>query len=123
MAEMISSPKKHESVWLWLYKLLAGVVIVVLLGVHFVVNHLLAPGGLLTYADILRYYSNPIVPAMEIAFLVFVVTHSFIGIRSIFLDLNPSPQLIRIVDWGLVLLGAVAILYGAWLVLLIARGG
>jgi succinate dehydrogenase hydrophobic anchor subunit len=123
MAEMISNQKQHESMWLWLYKLIAGVVIVLLLGVHFVINHLLAPGGLLTYADIVRYYSIPIVPVMEIAFLVFAVTHSFIGMRSIILDLNPSERLIRIVDWGLVILGAVAIVYGAWLILLIAGRG
>jgi succinate dehydrogenase / fumarate reductase membrane anchor subunit len=123
MAGMISKPKQHETVWLWLYKLLSGVVIVVLLSVHFVVNHLVAPGGLLTYADILRYYSNPIVPVMEIAFLVFAVTHSFVGMRSIFLDLNPSPRLIRFVDWALVILGGGAIVYGTWLVLLIASGG
>ncbi|MGD0003699.1 MAG: hypothetical protein ABSE06_05655 [Anaerolineaceae bacterium] len=123
MAGMISKPKQHETVWLWLYKLLAGVVIVVLLSVHFVVNHLAAPGGLLTYADILRYYSNPIVPVMEIAFLFFAVTHSFVGMRSIFLDLNPSPRLIRFVDWALVILGGGVIVYGTWLVLLIASRG
>jgi succinate dehydrogenase hydrophobic anchor subunit len=123
MAEMISHQKQHEGMWLWLYKLIAGVVIVLLLGVHFVINHLLAPGGLLTYADIVRYYSIPIVPVMEIAFLVFAVTHSFIGMRSIFLDLNPSERLIRIVDWGLVILGTAAIVYGAWLILLIAGRG
>ncbi len=120
MAEMISRPKQHESMWLWLYKLLAGVVIVFILAVHMIVNHLVAPGGLLTYTDIVRYYANPIVPVMEIAFVFFAVTHSFIGLRSIFLDLNPADWLIRVVDWLLAILGAVAIVYGIWLILLIA---
>ncbi len=123
MDGMISKPKQHETVWLWLYKLLAGVVIIVLLSVHFIVNHLAAPGGLLTYADIVRYYANPIVPAMEIAFLFFAVTHSFTGVRSIILDLNPPPGLIKFVDWALVVLGTGAIGYGTWLVLLITSRG
>lgn len=113
-------PKPRETSWLWLYKILAGGLIVILLGVHFIVNHLVAPGGLLTYADVIAYYKVPIVPVMEIAFLIFVVSHALVGLRSIVLDLNPSDQALKWVDWVLWLVGIVACAYGIWLVFVIA---
>ncbi|MRR52611.1 MAG: hypothetical protein EG825_17195, partial [Rhodocyclaceae bacterium] len=79
---MVSSTQKpQEGAWLWLLKIVAGLLIIVIMGIHFVVNHLVAPGGLLTYTDVLAYYQNPIIPIMEILFLVFVVTHALLGIR------------------------------------------
>ncbi len=116
-------PRPRENAWLWLYKIVAGILIVVLLGVHFVVNHLIAPTGLLTYADVVRYYNNPIVPVMEIAFLIFVVSHALVGLRSILLDLNPSPQLLRGLDILFFLTGIGFVGYGTWLIWVIARSG
>ncbi len=120
MLETPSIPKKREGTWLWLYKIAAGLLIVVLLGVHFVVNHLVAPTGLLTYDDVIRYYQTPIVPIMEIVFLVFVVSHALVGLRSILLDLNPSNQILKMIDIFFLLLGSGSIIYGIWLVIQIA---
>jgi succinate dehydrogenase / fumarate reductase membrane anchor subunit len=117
------TPKAREGAWLWLYKIFAGLMIVVLLGLHFVVNHMVAPGGLLSYADVIRYYQNPVIPIMEIVFLVFVVSHALIGLRSIILDLNPSDFVLRLIDPALIALGAGSILYGIWLALKIASLG
>jgi succinate dehydrogenase hydrophobic anchor subunit len=116
----VSKPKPQESTWIWLYKMIAGVMILVVLVIHLIVNHLVAPGGLLSYTDVIRYYKNPIIPIMEIFFLIVVVSHSLLGIRSIILDLNPKPNLVKAFDWICVILGAGAILYGTWLVLFIA---
>jgi succinate dehydrogenase hydrophobic anchor subunit len=121
MLETPSIPKKREGTWLWLYKIVAGLLIVVLLGVHFAVNHLVAPTGLLTYDDVIRYYQAPIVPIMEIAFLVFVVSHALVGLRSILLDLNPSNRVLKIIDVFFLLLGSGSIIYGIWLVIQIAQ--
>ena len=116
-------PKLREGAWLWLLKILAGVLVFVVLGIHFAINHLVAPGGLLTYADVINYYKVPIVPIMEIFFLVFVVSHCFLGLRSILLDLNPSDALLKWIDRFLVAGGIVACGYGAWLVILLAGRG
>jgi len=116
-------PKAREGVWLWMFKIFAGLMIVVLLGIHFVVNHLVAPTGLLSYADVIAYYQNPIIPVMEILFLVFVVSHALVGLRSILLDLNPSDRVLRAADGVLIVVGAAAILYGIWLALVIASKG
>lgn len=118
-----SSPKKREGAWLWLYKIVAGLFIVILLGVHFVVNHLVAPTGLLTYQDVIHYYQVPAVPIMELIFLVFVVSHALVGLRSIILDLNPSDRVLRTVDLIFWLVGAGFIIYGAWLIWVIAQKG
>lgn len=115
--------KPAENTGLWMLKVFAGIFIVVLLGIHFVVNHLLAPGGLLSYSDVIAYYQNPIIPIMEGFFLVFVVGHALLGLRSIVLDLNPSPAQMRWIDPAFILLGSAAIIYGIWLlVVLVMRG-
>lgn len=112
---------KVENTWLWLVKIIAGLGIVVLLTIHFIVNHLIAPEGLLSYDDILRYYSNPIIPIMEAGFLILVVVHSLIGLRSIILDLNPSAKTMRLINPLLITVGSAAIIYGLWLLLLLVK--
>ncbi len=116
----ISKPKSREGAFLWLYKIIAGGLIVVILAVHFIVNHFLGPkDGLLTYQAVLDYYKNPIIPAMEIIFVIVAVTHSLIGTRSIILDTNPSPKTLKVIDWILIAIGSAAIIYGIWLILVL----
>lgn len=121
MIHNISSPKHNEGLWLWLYKIIAGLLVIVVLGIHFVINHAVAPGGLLSYEDVIRYYKVPIIPIMEGFFLVIVVTHSLLGLRGILLDFNPSQQIRRTADWLLSLLGTAAIVYGIWLLVVLAN--
>jgi len=115
-----SKPKLREGTWLWLLKIAGGLLIVIVLGIHFVINHLVAPGGLLSYQDVINYYKVPIVPVMEIVFLILVVSHSLIGLRSILLDLNPSDRLLKLIDTVLIVAGLGAASYGAWLVFFLA---
>ena len=94
MIETPSVPKPREGAFLWLFKIVAGLLIVVLLGVHFVVNHLVAPEGLLSYEDVIRYYDNPIFPIMEVFFLVFVIAHALVGLRSILLEIQVAGRVV-----------------------------
>jgi succinate dehydrogenase / fumarate reductase membrane anchor subunit len=112
-----------EGAGLWLLKILTGFLVIVVLVIHLIVNHLIVPGGLLSFADIVQYYQNPIIPIMEIAFLVFVVTHALIGLRSVLLDLRPSNIVLKWINYGLGVLGIGSITYGVWLVLVIASRG
>jgi succinate dehydrogenase hydrophobic anchor subunit len=121
MINNVSSPRHNEGIWLWLYKIVAGLLVIVVLGIHFVINHAVAPGGLLSYEDVIRYYKVPIIPIMEAFFLVIVVTHSLLGLRGIALDLNPSQKIRRVMDWVLTLGGAAAIIYGIWLLVVLAN--
>ena len=115
-----SIPKSGENSWLWLIKIVTGPFLIVLILIHFIVNHFIGQNGLLTYADVIAYYKNPIIPIMEICFLAAVVTHSLSGLRGIILDLKPSRSLLKIIDWILVIVGILAVSYGTWLALVIA---
>ena len=117
------APRSGEGAGLWFLKILTGFLVLVVLIIHLIVNHLMVEGGLLTYADVVRYYQNPIIPIMEIAFLIFVVTHALIGLRSVLLDLQPSNKVLRLINYGLVVLGVGSIAYGIWLVLVIVNRG
>ena len=119
----LNQSKPTENTWLWLVKVFAGLFIVILMGIHFIVNHLVAPGGLLTYSDVIAYYQNPIIPIMEGFFLIFVVGHALLGLRSIILDLNPKPTRMRWIDFILFSLGAAAVLYGIWLIIILVLKG
>jgi succinate dehydrogenase / fumarate reductase membrane anchor subunit len=117
------TPRSGEGAGLWFLKILTGFLVIVVLIIHLIVNHLIVEGGLLTYADVVRYYQNSIIPIMEIAFLIFVVTHALMGLRSVLLDLHPSNEILRLINYGLVVLGVGSIAYGTWLVLVIVSRG
>ena len=78
---------------------------------------------MLTYADVVAYYQNPIIPIMEAAFLICVVSHCLIGLRSIIIDLHPSQKVLTNITWLLTALGAVSIVYGIWLLFAIVAQG
>ncbi len=121
--ESVSKPKAREGAGLWLVKILGGFLIIFLLGLHFIINHLVAPNGLLNWSDVVKYYQNPIIPVIEVAFLVVVVAHSLIGTRSILLDLNPSNKVLRLLDALFWIVGVVAVIYGVWLITVVVGFG
>jgi len=125
LTSSVSGPRPGETTWIWLVKIVTGPLLLIVLGLHFTVNHYLGSmsSGLMTYDDVVQYFQNPIIPAIEILFLVTVVTHSLIGLRGIVLDMNPSRNVLKIVTWLLVILGAFSIVYGIWLALAIASQG
>ena len=112
-----------ETAWLWLLKIASGVLVIVLLFVHLIVNHLVATNGLMSYADVVRYLSNPWIALMESTFLVIVVTHSLVGVRSIILDLDPPAGLQKVIDIAMTVLGVGSVIYGIWLIRLIVIRG
>jgi len=125
LSSSVSGPRPGENTWIWLIKIATGPLLVIVLILHFTVNHYFGsmPSGLMTYDDVIRYFQNPIIPAIEILFLITVVTHSLIGLRGIILDLNPSRNTLNIVTWLLVILGVSSVAYGIWLALAIASKG
>jgi succinate dehydrogenase hydrophobic anchor subunit len=123
MDNSLYGPRSGESAWLWFFKAVSGLLVLVILIVHFIVNHFVAPGGLLSYVDVLLYYQNPVVPFMEILFVVFVVSHALVGLRGIILDLKPSRPLLNAVNWVFSAVGIFAIVYGIWLILTVVAQG
>ncbi len=117
------SLRPNENVWLWLLKIFSGGLVLVLLVVHFLVNHYLAPEGLLSHAEVVQYYQNPIVPIMEGIFLFVVLSHALIGLRGIIMDLNPSQSVMKIIDLLLIVVGVVAFVYGIYLIIAVVGFG
>jgi succinate dehydrogenase/fumarate reductase cytochrome b subunit len=117
-----SAPKPGEGVWLWLIKIISGGLIIIFLVTHFIVNHLsgTAEGGLLTFREIIQFYTSPAYLVLEILFLITVVSHALIGFRSVILDLNLVRSAMTVIDWLLLILGVGSVVYGIWLVLTIA---
>ncbi len=118
-----TNPRSGEGAGLWFLKILSGLMIIVVLLIHLVVNHLIVDGGLLSYSDVVAYYQTWFVPVMEVFFLVFVVGHAMMGLRSVLLDLRPSNKLLRWINWGLTAVGVIAVVYGTWLVIVITQRG
>jgi succinate dehydrogenase hydrophobic anchor subunit len=121
----VSGPRPGENTWLWLIKIVTGPLLLVILGLHLTVNHYLGSmsSGLMTYDDVIRYFQNPLIVAIEILFLVTVVTHSLIGFHGILLDLHPPRNVLLIFTWLHVILGVSAVGYGVWLALTVASLG
>lgn len=120
-----AGPRPGENTWIWLIKIVTGPLLVIVLGLHLAVNHYMGSmaTGLMTHDDVIKYFQNPIIPAIEILFLITVVTHSLLGLRGIVLDMNPSRATLSIVTWLLVILGVSSVAYGIWLALTIASLG
>jgi succinate dehydrogenase hydrophobic anchor subunit len=125
LSSPVSGRRPGENTWIWLIKIATGPLLVLVIGLHFAVNHYMGSmsSGLMTYDDVVAYYQNPIIPTIEIVFLATVVTHCLIGLRGIILDMNPSRKVLNIVTWLLVILGVFAVGYGVWLALAIAAQG
>jgi succinate dehydrogenase / fumarate reductase membrane anchor subunit len=125
LSSPVSGRRPGENTWIWLIKIATGPLLVLVIGLHFAVNHYMGSmsSGLMTYDDVIAYYQNPIIPTIEIVFLATVVTHCLIGLRGIILDMNPSRKVLNIVTWLLVILGVVSVGYGVWLALAIASQG
>ena len=120
-----SGPRPGENTWTWLLKIATGPLLLLILILHFTVNHYMGSmsSGLMTYEDVIRYFQNPVIVAIEILFLVTVVTHSLLGFHGILLDMHPPRTLLVISTWLHVILGISAVVYGIWLALAIASKG
>jgi succinate dehydrogenase hydrophobic anchor subunit len=101
----------------WLAQVILGILLVLLVSIHLVVNHWAAPQGLLTYADIIHYYDFPGIAMMEAIFLIVVTSHCILGLYGILLDINLPPNVTRAVAQILIALGATTIFYGIWLII------
>lgn len=105
-------PRSSSSTIRWFTQAGLGILLIVLLSVHLIVNHWVAPHGLLTYADVIRYYDAPGIALMEVLFLTVVTAHCLIGVHAILLDLALSSTTIKVLTWMLILAGLLIVAYG-----------
>ena len=113
--------RNSSSTLRWFTQAGLGILLIVLLGVHLIVNHWVVPQGLLSYADVIHYYDVPGIALMETLFLAIVTVHCLMGIHSVLLDLALSPRTIKVLTWALIVVGLGMIIYGIRLTLAVRR--
>jgi succinate dehydrogenase hydrophobic anchor subunit len=96
----------------FVFQVISGVALLVLLGLHMVAQHFIVPTGLRYYEDVIAWLRNPVVIAVEVAFLVFVTYHALVGVRAILFDFGFSERGERRITGILWVVGIVTIGYG-----------
>jgi succinate dehydrogenase hydrophobic membrane anchor protein len=107
----------------WIFQVISGVLLVFLLGAHIVMQHFVAKGGLRDYAQVMSYLSNPAVLAFESLFVIVLIWHAMLGLRSVLLDFGFGPRGHALITRGVVALGAVTAAYSFWLIATLAAKG
>jgi succinate dehydrogenase membrane anchor subunit len=107
--------------WRWIGQVVSGGLLLVLVTVHMVANHFVVKGGLRTYAQVADYIANPVMLAIEVAFLLVVTWHAMAGIHAVLGDLGLRGRGERVATRVLTGLGLGTVAYGLWLVTTITR--
>ena len=115
--------RRPRPTFAWLAQVVSGVLLLVLLTVHMVAQHFVVEGGLRTYADVVAWIRNPVVFAVEALLLVCVTWHGIAGVHAVLLDLGLRGRAERIVARVLLDLAVATILYGLWLLYMLAFRG
>jgi succinate dehydrogenase hydrophobic anchor subunit len=101
--------------WAWLWQAISGLGLIVLAGLHMIAHHFVVPEGIRDFAGIVDYLRNPIIVALEVAFLVTVSAHAVLGVRAILFDLGLSARAEKNVTRILTVVGVLTVAYGIWL--------
>jgi succinate dehydrogenase hydrophobic anchor subunit len=112
--------RRPRPTFAWLAQVVSGVLLLVLLTVHMVAQHFLVQGGLRTYDQVIAWIRNPVVFVVEALLLVCVTWHGIAGVHAVLLDLGLRGRTERIVARILGDVMVATILYGLWLLYMLA---
>ena len=112
--------RRPRPTFAWTAQVVTGVLLLVLLTVHMVAQHFLVEGGLRTYDQVIAWIRNPLVFAVEALLLVCVTWHGIAGVHAVLLDLGLRGRTERIVARILGDVMVATILYGLWLLYMLA---
>ena len=107
----VQEPKATSS---WLWQVVTGMGLVVLLGLHIIAQHFIATGGLRDFADALAYLRSPVFLVHEVLFLVVAAAHARLGVRAILLDFGLSARTEKWLGRVLTIVGILTVCYGLW---------
>ena len=107
---------------LWTWHIGAGVVILVLLGLHMAIMHLDATLGIfgtpgaepVEWESVAGRAGSLFFTATYVLLLGAALYHGLYGLRNILLELNPGAGLRRAISVGLSLLGLALFAFGTW---------
>ena len=115
--------RRPRPTFAWLAQVVSGVLLLVLLTVHMVAQHFVVSGGLRTYDQVTAWISNPVVFVVEALLLVCVTWHGIAGVHAVLLDLGLRGRAERMVARVLLGLAVATVLYGLWLLYMLAFRG
>lgn len=106
---------------LWMWHLGAGLVILVLLGLHMAIMHLDTSLGItatgeeaIDWASVAERAQSLFFTVSYVVLLAAALYHGFFGLRHILFELNPRGGLRRAIDVSLVVLGLALFAFGTW---------
>jgi succinate dehydrogenase membrane anchor subunit len=115
--------RRPRPTFAWLAQTVTGVLLLVLLTVHMVAQHLVVEGGLRSYEQVIAWIRNPVVFVVEALLLVCVTWHGIAGVHAILLDLGLRGRTERIIARILGDVAVATVLYGLWLLYMLAFRG
>ena len=107
---------------LWTWHIAAGILILVLLGLHMAIMHLDALLGIFNpYGGHPIDWQNVAARSQSLFFMVTYVLllgaalfHGFYGLRNILFELDPAAPLRQSINWVLILVGLGLFIVGSW---------
>jgi len=107
---------------LWTWHLAAGVIILLLLGLHMAIMHLDALLGIfipagghsIDWGNVAARSQSLFFGVTYVLLLGTALFHGFYGLRNILFELNPAPPLQRSLSWVLILVGLGLFVLGTW---------
>jgi len=107
---------------LWMLNIIAGAVILVLLGVHMAIMHLdailgfvgLAPSGTVEAQVVFARSRQALFMTTYIILLGAALYHGLYGLRKIVFELTLSKIVEKLVDWFLIIAGLALFVYGGY---------
>jgi succinate dehydrogenase hydrophobic anchor subunit len=115
--------RRPRPTFAWLAQVGSGMLLLVLLTVHMVAQHFVVEGGLRTYDQVIAWLRNPVVFTVEALLLVCVTWHGIAGVHAVLLDLGLRGRAERIVARILGDVAVATVLYGLWLLSMVASRG
>jgi len=107
--------QKPAPSWGWIWQAITGAGLIVLLALHMIANHFVAPEGIRDFQQVIEYLRTPIIVILEVLFLVFVTGHALLGVRAILFDFGLSERTEKRVSLALTVIGVLTVAYGLWL--------
>lgn len=107
--------RRQAPSWGWFWQAFTGIGLIVLLALHMIENHFVAPNGLRNFQEVVEYLRTPIIVVLEFLFLAAVTPHALLGVRAILFDFGLSERAERRIDRILIVVGVLTVAYGIWL--------
>jgi succinate dehydrogenase / fumarate reductase membrane anchor subunit len=104
---------------LWTWHIGAGVVILVLLGLHMAIMHLNQTLGIfgpepVGWESVAERAQSVFFTVTYILLLGAALYHGFYGFRNILMELNPGAGVRRVINVGLSVIGLALFVFGTW---------